>query len=256
MGFRIRRLHPDDPPESFPEAADAGTALGYPEGLIAVGGDLSPPRLIEAYSRGIFPWFNDDQPILWWSPNPRAVIYPERFHMSRSLARLIRSGTWQYSLNQAFDEVIHECAENRGEHGTWITDDMQEAYTTMHRMGYAHSVESWRDGELAGGIYGVRLGNAFFGESMFSRTTGGSKVAISGLIKLCLNNGIELLDCQLPSEHLRSLGMVEITRSDFLEYLKTGVQNHQAITDWGFPPRDAAELTSLRANQAEQNFLD
>lgn len=246
MTFRVRLLTESDPPDAFPDPAGARAVLGYPDGLIAIGGDLSLPRLLEAYRRGIFPWYNEDQPVLWWSPDPRAVIDPHLFHMSRSLARELRAGQWSYSLNQAFDQVIDGCATSRGKHGTWITPAMREAYIRMHRSGYAHSVESWYEGRLAGGIYGVRLGRCFFGESMFSRVTSGSKVAISGLVAICLGTGIDLLDCQLPSEHLRSLGMSEMPRTEFLRWLSTGAQDASPLTAWHFAARPAAELAKLR----------
>ena len=246
MAFRILTLHTNDPPDSFPNPAETGIALGYPDGLVAIGGDLSPDRLIEAYRRGIFPWFNEDQPILWWSPDPRAVIFPEHFHMSRSLARFVRHQDWEYSLNQAFSSVIHSCAINRGEHGTWITPGMQVAYETMHDLGYAHSVESWYQGQLAGGIYGLRLGNIFFGESMYSGITGGSKVALSGLVNICLDAGIKLLDCQMASEHLKTLGMVEISRNKFLAQLEREIENVHSNGQLGFHRRPAAALIRLR----------
>jgi leucyl/phenylalanyl-tRNA--protein transferase len=246
MAYRIQTLHASDPPDSFPDPAAIGIALGYPDGLVAIGGDLSPERLLEAYRHGIFPWFNEDQPILWWSPDPRAVIFPESFHMGRSLARIIRNPDWQYSLNQAFPEVISGCASNRGEHGTWITPEMQAAYATMHELGYAHSVESWYQGQLAGGIYGLKLGNIFFGESMYTAKTGGSKVALSGLISICLDVGIKMLDCQMTSEHLETLGMVEVSRNDLLRKLRQEIKNTASDTKWGFGCRSAADLIRLR----------
>jgi len=245
MAFRIRTLNASDPPDSFPDATETGVALGYPDGLVAIGGDLAPERLLAAYRRGIFPWFNEDQPILWWSPDPRAVIYPEHFHMSRSLAKMLRDSDWEYSLNRAFPAVIEGCASNRGDYGTWITADMQAAYRTMHELGYAHSVESWYRGQLAGGIYGLKLGNVFFGESMFSSETGGSKVAISGLVKIGLEKGINMLDCQLPSEHLKTLGMTELPRKEFLAGLDREIRDIQCSHDWGFAPRAAKELKEL-----------
>ncbi|MEJ2138882.1 MAG: leucyl/phenylalanyl-tRNA--protein transferase [Gammaproteobacteria bacterium] len=246
MAFRIRTLLPEDPPDSFPDPAKAGVALGYPDGLLAIGGDLSPPRLLAAYRRGIFPWYNDDQPVLWWSPDPRAVILPSGFHMSRSTTRMIRRGGWQYSLNKAFHDVISGCARNRGRHGTWITPEMQAAYQEMHAFGYAHSVESWFNGALAGGIYGIRLGGVFFGESMFSLATGGSKIALSGLIAECLAEDIAMLDCQLPSDHLRTLGMVEMARDSFLAYLHENTRAARPRRDWRFEPKPAEPLISLR----------
>ena len=246
MTFRVRLLTDNDPPDAFPDPAAARAVLGYPDGLIAVGGDLSPARLLAAYKRGIFPWYNEDQPILWWSPNPRAIIYPQHFHMSRRLAQELRSNKWTYSLNTAFEQVIDGCASERGKHGTWITPAMRQAYMHMHAIGYAHSVESWYEGQLAGGIYGIRLGKCFFGESMFSKQTGGSKVAISGLINISLIDEIELLDCQMPTQHLRSLGMQEIARPDFLALLTTAIRGATDLPDWHFAARNAAELAALR----------
>jgi leucyl/phenylalanyl-tRNA--protein transferase len=240
MGFRVKVLESSDPPDSFPDPATAGIALGQPDGLLAIGGDLSPERLLAAYSRGIFPWFNDDQPILWWSPDPRAVIFPPRLHMSRSLIRNIRRGGWQFSLNSSFSEVIQRCASERGAYGTWITPDMISAYCDLHTLGYAHSVESWFEGELAGGIYGVRLGSVFFGESMFSQRTNGSKVALSALVKLCRDEGITVIDCQFESAHLTTLGMEKIPRVDFLRMVADSVQQVAASVDWKLERRDAA----------------
>jgi len=196
-----------------------GTALGQPEGLIAIGGDLSPERLIAAYQRGIFPWYNDDQPILWWCPDPRAIIEPENFHMSRSLARTLKRGSWEFTVNHDFAGAINGCASDRGRFGTWITADMKTAYIRLHDLGYAHSVESWHKGKLAGGIYGIRLGNCFFGESMYTRITDGSKVALSALVSICREESIGLLDCQMSSKHLGTLGMIELPRAEFLRRL-------------------------------------
>jgi len=247
MGYRIRTLSPDDPPDSFPVPAEIGVALGFPDGLVAIGGDLTVPRLLAAYRSGYFPWYNEDQPILWWSPSPRAVIFPSEFHMSRSLARSLNSGRWRYSLNHDFATTIASCAADRGEHGTWLSSEMQTAYMKLHSLGYAHSIESWSQGRLAGGIYGVRLGSVFFGESMFSSETDGSKVALAGLIRECVQEGIKLLDCQLASNHLRSLGMVEITRERFSSILSAHTAGHRPLPDWRFGPRAAGELAQLRA---------
>ncbi|MBS94290.1 MAG: leucyl/phenylalanyl-tRNA--protein transferase [Chromatiales bacterium] len=246
MGYRVKNLHTSDPPDSFPDPATAGIALGAPEGLLAIGGDLSPERLLAAYRTGLFPWFNNDQPILWWSPDPRAVIFPSRFHMSRSLSRTLRNDRWQYSLNHSFDNVIRRCGGKRGEHGTWLTPDMITAYCEMHRLGYAHSVESWYDGEIAGGIYGIRLGKIFFGESMFSARENGSKVALSALVNICLESDIRLIDCQVESSHLHTLGMQEIDRDEFLQILRECVPGETALPDWKLDKRDAAPLAALR----------
>jgi leucyl/phenylalanyl-tRNA--protein transferase len=247
MGFRVKVLRPSDPPDSFPDPASAGIALGQPEGLMAVGGDLSPERLLAAYSNGVFPWYNDDQPILWWSPDPRAVIFPEQFHMSRSLARTITRNNWEYSVNQEFEGVIRGCASARDQFGTWIGEDMIAAYSRLHVLGYAHSMESWLDGELAGGIYGIRLGQVFYGESMFSLQTDGSKVALSALIHESLRAGIRMVDCQMESQHLRSLGMAEVPRAEFLSILKGCVPGAAALPDWKSGPCDATPLVGLRA---------
>jgi leucyl/phenylalanyl-tRNA--protein transferase len=247
MAFRVALLQPDDPPDSFPDPQYARTTLGYPDGLIAIGGDLSADRLIQAYAHGIFPWFNDDQPIMWWSPDPRAVLFPTEFHMSRSLARRLRREDWTFSLNQEFSNVIKHCAVNRGEHGTWITSDMISAYENLHALGYAHSLEVWRDGELAGGVYGLRMGNMFFGESMFSVQTDASKIALSALTHVSLSEGISLIDCQLESPHLASLGMRELPRSEFLNLLAAGREPVTAMPDWKIPPKSATVLTELRS---------
>jgi len=232
MGFRVRTLMPDDPPDAFPDPAEAGAALGYPDGLIAIGGDLSCERLLAAYSRGIFPWFNEDQPVLWWSPDPRAVIRPQNFHVSRSLRKELRRGDWSFSLNQKFTEVIDGCAANRGEHGTWITPDMRDAFVRLHELGYAHSVESWYAGQFAGGLYGVRLGSIFFAESMFTLITNGSKVALTSLIHLAEKADIELVDCQLESPHLATLGMQTMPRSEFLRRVGELTSGATAMPDW------------------------
>ncbi len=246
MAFRIGKIAPDDPPDTFPDPARAGQALGYPDGLLAIGGDLSPERLLAAYRRGIFPWYNDDQPVLWWSPDPRAVIYPEEFHVSRRLRRDMRRRDWQFSVNRDFPAVIDGCAANRGKFGTWITPDMRSAYLRMHDLGYAHSVESWLDGELAGGIYGIRLGAIFFGESMFSAVTNGSKVAITALLGLAPGAGVRLLDCQLPSPHLASLGMRTLPRGDFLALLPDLTRNAEPLPGWVGDPQTLTALPGDR----------
>jgi leucyl/phenylalanyl-tRNA--protein transferase len=242
MGFRVQAIRPEDPADSFPDPADMGVALGYPDGLLAVGGDLSPERLIAAYTRGIFPWFNDDQPILWWSPDPRAVLEPEHFHKSRSLMRALRQGGWEYSINYCFADVMNGCAVNRGEYGTWITPDMLAAYSHLHELGYAHSVECWYQGKLAGGIYGIRLGEVFFGESMFSAITNGSKVALTALVELCPHAGVNLIDCQLSSPHLTTLGMVEMPRQAFLQRL---ADNTQALAQFSLLAPEQPLLDAL-----------
>ena len=199
------------PPEAFPPVE---LAMRQPDGLLAVGGDLSRPRLLAAYRRGIFPWYSDDQPILWWSPDPRAVILPEQMHVSRRLRRRLRQQPFEVTWNRAFADVVAGCAAPRAEgHGTWITDDMRDAYVALHRAGDAQSVECWRDGELAGGVYGVTLGSVFFGESMFSRAADASKVALLEVAR----RGYRLIDCQVPNPHLERLGATLLPRQRFVE---------------------------------------
>jgi leucyl/phenylalanyl-tRNA--protein transferase len=244
MAFRVRSISAQDPADSFPDPATVSVALGHPDGLVAIGGDLSSERLLAAYTRGIFPWFNEDQPVLWWSPEPRAVIYPEEFHLSRRFKKELRGGRWEYSLNQCFAKVIEGCAENRGEHGTWIVPAMREAFLKLHNEGYAHSVESWRDGEFAGGLYGLRLGRAFFAESMFTLHTGGSKVALAALMRIAAKNHMELVDCQLESAHLETLGMRAIPRAKYLAALPELTAATTAQPGWKIQPRPAAALAA------------
>jgi leucyl/phenylalanyl-tRNA---protein transferase len=210
-------LAPGDPPERFPPV---DKALAEPAGLLAAGGDLSCARLEAAYRRGIFPWYSAGQPVLWWSPDPREVFIPAEFHVARSLARSIRRRGFEYGFDTDFAGVIAGCAEPRPRSpGTWITPEMQAAYTALHACGLAHSAETWCRGRLVGGVYGVRLGRVFFGESMFSRETDASKAALAGLVTQCLREGIELIDCQLPNPHLRSLGSRALPRAEFLARL-------------------------------------
>jgi leucyl/phenylalanyl-tRNA---protein transferase len=191
-------------------------ALEDPPGLLAAGGDLSCTRLLAAYRRGIFPWYSPGQPVLWWSPDPRAVLFPEEFHCSRSLAKTLRNGGFTTAIDRDFTAVIDGCAAPRAvSPGTWITSEMRAAYLELHRLGHAHSIEAWRHGALAGGLYGVRLGGVFFGESMFSAARDASKVALAHLVALCQRNSIVVIDCQLYSRHLASLGARTIPRSRF-----------------------------------------
>jgi len=201
-------------------------ALNDPDGLLAIGGDLSPERIISAYYNGIFPWYNHDQPILWWSPNPRAVLFPEKLHISRSLKKIIRKKVFTCSIDQAFKQVIFACAQSprKDQDGTWITDGMQQAYINLHRMGIAHSAECWLDGELVGGLYGLSLGKVFFGESMFARQSNASKVAFVHLLDELIKDDYALIDCQVTTEHLLSLGAEEIPRDLFLKLLKQHTQ--------------------------------
>ena len=197
------------------------SALAEPNGLLAVGGDLSPARLLAAYRRGIFPWYEDPQPLLWWSPDPRAVLFPERVHVSRSLRRIQRRGEFSVTLDKAFRRVINGCATlSQSRSGTWITRDMLNAYIHMHELGWAHSVEVWRAGELVGGLYGMAIGRVFFGESMFSRADNASKIALVALCQRLCAAGVELIDCQVGNPHLYSLGAEDISRASFSELLK------------------------------------
>jgi leucyl/phenylalanyl-tRNA---protein transferase len=210
-------LRPGDPPTAFPPVE---TALTEPDGLLCAGGDLAPERLIEAYRRGIFPWFSAGQPILWWSPDPRTVLYPSELHVSRSLARTLRRRRFTTSIDQAFDAVIDGCADpQRRPEGTWITPQMRAAYLRLHQLGFAHSVEIWDGDRLAGGIYGVALGRAFFGESMFSAERDASKVAIWALSHSLQERNFRFIDCQVASLHLASLGARSLPRRDFLHEL-------------------------------------
>lgn len=197
-----------------------------PEGLLAVGGDLRPERLLEAYRHGIFPWFNEDRQILWWSPDPRAVLFPEQLHIPRSLKRSLRPGRFTVTLDTCFRTVMEQCAGPRPQYpggGTWITPAMIEAYGQLHELGHAHSVETWREGELVGGLYGVALGGAFFGESMFTRLPDASKVALVRLIEQLRAWGFLLFDCQQSSPHVMSLGAEEIPRRDFMARLSRAI---------------------------------
>lgn len=198
---------------SFPDPA-----LAEPDGLLAVGGDLSPDRLMKAYREGIFPWYDDSTPILWYSPHERFVLRPEGLKISKSMRKVIRSGHFAVTHNQAFDAVIAECATQprRGQEGTWITSDMQHAYRRLHALGHAHSVEVWSAEQLVGGLYGVSVGNVFCGESMFSKAANASKVALA---VLCRSGHYRFIDCQVYSDHLASLGATMISRAEYLEEL-------------------------------------
>ncbi len=226
----ITWLSPQDAPEWFPPLEQA---LDEPAGLLAAGGDLSPARLLAAYERGIFPWYSPGQPVLWWSPDPRAVLFPEEFRCSRSLAKTVRNGGFSVTIDEDFRAVIDSCAAPRPHSlGTWITSEMRAAYLELHRLGFAHSVETRSSGELVGGLYGVRLGGVFFGESMFSRERDASKVAVARLVELCRRNSIELIDCQLASRHLESLGARILPRVQFQALLRKliAVQPQPLIT--------------------------
>lgn len=210
-------LEPDSDPAQFP---DPQYALVEPDGLLAVGGDLSAARLLNAYRQGIFPWYSDGQPILWWSPNPRAVLFPNKLKVSRSLRKTLRKQAYRVTLDSAFADVVEACSEPRpGQDGTWITDEMKQAYIHLHRIGFAHSVECWDNDTLVGGLYGVSMGKVFFGESMFARQSDTSKIAFAHLVEQLKDWNFELIDCQVYTDHLTSLGAEDIPREHFLELL-------------------------------------
>ena len=195
-------------------------AMREPNGLLAAGGDLSPERLLAAYRHGCFPWYQDGQPLLWWSPDPRTVLYPEELHVSRSLRKKLRQGSFDITFDRAFRDVIEGCAGPRSyADGTWITTPMQEAYIKLHQLGIAHSIEVWQDERLVGGLYGLAMGRLFFGESMFSRTTDASKAGFVTLVERLRDWGFKLIDCQMPTQHLASFGARTITRRTFAETL-------------------------------------
>lgn len=203
-------LRPNDP---FPPLH---TALDDPNGLLAAGADLSPRRLIAAYSQGIFPWYSDDSPILWWSPSPRMVLFTDEFHVSESMRKVIRKTNIEVRTNTAFRAVLEACAAPRdGQDGTWIGPDMMAAYVALHKLGFAHSVESWLDGQLVGGLYGIQIGRMFYGESMFTRVTNASKIALTYLVTQLHQKGFPLIDCQQETPHLASLGARPIPRLEF-----------------------------------------
>jgi leucyl/phenylalanyl-tRNA--protein transferase len=210
----LRWLSREQRVDAFPPA---GEALTEPNGLLAAGGDLMPDRLLAAYRQGIFPWYQEGQPILWWSPDPRAVLWLGDLKVSRSLRRSVRRRGFEFRVDSAFDEVVAGCSEpRRYGGGTWITEEMAAAYGRLHRLGWAHSFETWQQGRLVGGLYGVGLGRVFFGESMFARATDASKVALVHAAAFLRERRTELIDCQIASAHTRSLGAVEIPRAEFL----------------------------------------
>ena len=214
MMLRALSASDESSPDAFPDVEEA---LRRPNGLLAVGGTLSAQRLLCAYRRGIFPWFSEGQPVLWWAPDPRAILLPESLRISRSLRKTLRKGHFSLRADTAFPEVIRQCAMPRAaSDDTWITGDMIGAYCRLYRLGYARSIETWQDGVLVGGLYGVALGRVFFGESMFSRARDASKVALVALTRL----GYRLIDCQIPSPHLARLGATEIPRRVFSAYLE------------------------------------
>ncbi len=227
MPGMISWLGPNDP---FPEM---DRAMREPNGLLAAGADLSPERLLAAYRRGIFPWFGPGEPILWWSPDPRMVLVPDEFKISRSLAKRLRRGDYEVRFDTAFETVMRACAEPRpGQQGTWIVEEMIQAYGRLHELGYAHSVESWQDGRLVGGLYGMALGRMFFGESMFSRATDASKVALAHLVERLQGLDFGLIDCQMETKHLASMGARPIARQEFVSRAEVLVNLYPVPGKW------------------------
>ena len=217
------------------------TALDEPNGLLAAGGDLSPARLLAAYRQGIFPWSSSGQPILWWSPDPRMVLFVDEFSAPRSLRKLVAQQRFDISVDSAFREVIEACAEpRRGEEGTWITPTMVDAYCELHRLGHAHSVEAWHHGSLAGGLYGVAIGRMFFGESMFARQANASKVALVHLVELATERTMPLIDCQQETAHLARFGARAIPRREFAARLGRLVNSPEPPGRWQKPPSGGA----------------
>lgn len=203
-------------------------------GLLAVGGDLSPERLLAAYREGIFPWYGAGEPILWWSPDPRFVLFPDELHVSRSMRQFLKKGTVRITFDRAFQDVISFCRRPRpGQDGTWITREMREAYCVLHDLGYAHSVEVWQGTKLAGGLYGVSLGRAFFGESMFSATPNASKAALIALVEHLRKRGFDLIDCQVETAHLAGLGARPIPRRTFCSLLRRSLDHETLCGNWG-----------------------
>lgn len=213
----------------FPDPANATE-----DGLLAVGGDLKPERLIEAYSKGIFPWYSEEQPILWFSPDPRMVLYPAKFKCSNSLKRVIQSKRFEVRIDTAFEEVIRACSSvpRPGQDGTWITPEMIDAYIEMYRLGYAHSFETYCKGKLVGGLYGLSLGAAFFGESMFHKVADASKLALSQLVAFANKQGFDFIDAQTPTKHLQSLGAEIVKRKQFLKELRHSQARKSLVGNW------------------------
>ena len=210
--------------------------LASKEGLLAIGGDLSRERLLLAYRMGIFPWFSDDEPILWWSPDPRLVLYPNEIKISKTLKKIMQKGLFKVTMDSAFVQVINQCAQIRIQNNqeTWILEDMIDAYCKLHELGFAHSVEAWYQGELAGGLYGVSLGNCFFGESMFTRISNASNVALVTLVEYLNTLSFDIIDCQLTTEHLLRFGAKEIPRAAFLNQLEESLKASTKKGKWCF----------------------
>jgi leucyl/phenylalanyl-tRNA---protein transferase len=228
--MRLTVLDPNNPEQDFPRSTEA---LEIPDGLLAVGGCLSKSRLLRAYRHGIFPWNGPDEPILWWSPNPRLVLLPERLVVSHSLAKTMRKKHMLVTFDRAFAQVIDACGQNRKQDsGTWITPQIKAAYQELHDSGYAHSVEAWFEGELVGGLYGIAIGQVFFGESMFYRKTDASKVAFASLVRELMGWGYRLIDCQVSTGHLKTLGAETVSRDEFNRLLTIYCEQTPASCAW------------------------
>lgn len=237
MIYQLNHTPPETP---FP---DPEQAERDPNGLLAVGGDLHPQRLLQAYARGIFPWYSEDQPILWWNPDPRMVLYPEKVHVSRSLRRQLRRGGLTISFDTAFKQVIQACAEPRADQdGTWLLPEMRAAYQGLHRMEVAHSIELWREDQLVGGLYGIGLGKVFFGESMFSRIRSASRIVMVALCERMQAFGYHFLDCQVFNPHLASMGAEEIPRARFLAELDAALSEPEDPLMWQMRGLDCNQL--------------
>ncbi len=251
----ITWLHAEEDP--LPDTSRALARDTEAPGLLAAGGELSPGRLTEAYSKGVFPWYGRGQPVLWWSPDPRMVLFPDEFRLSRSLRKTLlkfmRTPGCEVRIDSDFRAVITACAQvpRDGQHGTWIVPEMVEAYCAWHRQGAPHSVETWIDGELVGGLYGVNLGRMFFGESMFARRSDASKIALAALVCFCLEHRMPMIDCQQRTSHLASLGGRELPRAEFERRLAL-YRAKPAVTHWTYDPRLWAHLLSpaSKATQA------
>jgi leucyl/phenylalanyl-tRNA--protein transferase len=240
---RIFWLNPSDPPDAFP---DVEQALTEPDGLLAAGGDLDTDRVLAAYVNGIFPWYDEGQPILWWSPNPRCVLRPDELHISRRLKQQLRTSPAELRYNTAFSDVIRACAGARkAQQGTWITRAMMEAYEHLHEKGWAHSIEIWDADKLVGGLYGLCIGRVFFGESMFSARSNASKMALVGLTKHMREFDLDIIDCQVRSPHLVTLGACVVPRSEFVQILEQACRPPATHTNW---PTQSIPITELLQN--------
>ncbi len=220
----------DTPETQFPSPNSASE-----EGLVAVGGKITTIRVLSAYRQGIFPWYSEDQPVLWWSPEPRAILYPDEIKISRSLKKTLRRSNFRLTADTAFSEVVKACAGPRSHSqtgGTWITAEMVDTYNQLHQLGYGHSIEVWNEDKLVGGLYGLSLGSAFFGESMFSHQSDASKLALVYLANFSKSRGIDFIDCQLPTDHLASMGAVNISRNEYLRILETALRHQDHTKYW------------------------